>query len=451
MLDGYKVLVVDDRDDHGYACSLMVRSLGAEVEVVSSAQHALELCEKSPPDIALVDYMMPEMDGLELLKELKRHDRNLEVVIMTAFGTIPSAIEAVRSGAFDYLAKPFGPSDLERVLRSLLEQRGASLESHRLMRSTRATGAFGPIVGSSQAMLEILDVIRRAGPSESTILIQGESGTGKELIARAIHDVSRRHGKRFVTVDCGSIHPNLIQSELFGHTRGAFTGATQATEGLIRWANGGTVFLDEVGELPLDTQTQLLRAIQEKAIRPVGSTNYHEVDVRFLAATNRDLDAAVRGGSFRQDLFYRLHVVQLRVPPLRERPTDVVSLVDHFLAQHRRDDIEVRVSPEALDKLIRYPWPGNVRELENVIERAVALGARSVLGIEDLPRHVVDWKPEGPAPADSNLAIDTLERDAIERALIRTRGDKAKAAKLLGIDRSTLYRKIKRYSLDEVG
>ncbi|MBK7972454.1 MAG: sigma-54-dependent Fis family transcriptional regulator [Deltaproteobacteria bacterium] len=357
MLDGYRVLVVDDRDDHGYACSLMVRSLGADVEVVGSALAALEACDSAPPDIALLDYMMPEMDGLELLREIKRRDRDVEVVMMTAFGTIPSAIEAVRTGAFDYLAKPFGAADLERVLRNLLEQRGKSLESHRLLRSTRSTGRFGALVGSSPAMLEILDVIRRAGPSESTILIQGESGTGKELIARAIHDVSRRQGKRFVTVDCGSIHPNLIQSELFGHVRGAFTGATQSTEGLIRWANGGTVFLDEVGELPLDTQTQLLRAIQEKAIRPVGSTSYHEVDVRFLAATNRDLDQAVRNGTFRQDLFYRLHVVQIRVPPLRERALDVAMLVDHFLAQHRRDGATLRAAPAALERLMRYP-PG---------------------------------------------------------------------------------------------
>ncbi len=451
MLEGYRVLVVDDRDDHGYACSLMVRSLGAEVEVVSSARSALDVCDSSPPDIALLDYMMPEMDGLELLREIKRRDRDVEVVMMTAFGTIPSAIEAVRTGAFDYLAKPFGAADLERVLRNLLEQRGKSLESHRLLRSTRSTGRFGPLVGSSPAMLEILDVIRRAGPSESTILIQGESGTGKELIARAIHDVSRRQGKRFVTVDCGSIHPNLIQSELFGHVRGAFTGATQSTEGLIRWANGGTVFLDEVGELPLDTQTQLLRAIQEKAIRPVGSTSYHEVDVRFLAATNRDLEQAVRNGTFRQDLFYRLHVVQIRVPPLRERALDVAMLVDHFLAQHRRDGEVLRASPSALEKLMRYPWPGNVRELENVIERAVALGARESLEPSDLPRHIVDWRAEGQPPADASLAIDSLEREAIERALSRTGGDKAKASKLLGIDRSTLYRKLKRYGLDEQG
>ncbi|MFN7956352.1 MAG: sigma-54 dependent transcriptional regulator [bacterium] len=451
MLEGYRVLVVDDRDDHGYACSLMVRALGADVEVVASARAALEVCELAPPDIAMIDYMMPEMDGLELLKEIKRHDRNVEVVMMTAFGTIPSAIDAVRNGAFDYLAKPFGAADVERVLGNLLAQRGKSLESHRLMRATRGSGQFGPIVGSSPAMLEILDVIRRAGPSESTILIQGESGTGKELIARAIHDVSRRQGKRFVTVDCGSIHPNLIQSELFGHVRGAFTGATQSTEGLIRWATGGTVFLDEVGELPLDTQTQLLRAIQEKAIRPVGSTNYHEVDVRFLAATNRDLEQAVRNGTFRQDLFYRLHVVQVRVPPLRERPQDVPMLVDHFLACHQRDGETLRASPAVLDKLMRYPWPGNVRELENVIERAVALGARGTLEPSDLPRHVVDWRGEGAPSADSNLAIDSLEREAIERALRRTNGDKAKAAKLLGIDRSTLYRKLKRYGLDETG
>jgi len=451
MLEGYRVLVVDDRDDHGYACSLMVRSLGADVEVVGSARAALDACDSAPPDIALLDYMMPEMDGLELLREIKRRDRDVEVVMMTAFGTIPSAIEAVRTGAFDYLAKPFGAADLERVLSNLLAQRGKSLESHRLLRSTRSTGRFGPLVGSSPAMLEILDVIRRAGPSESTILIQGESGTGKELIARAIHDVSRRQGKRFVTVDCGSIHPNLIQSELFGHVRGAFTGATQSTEGLIRWANGGTVFLDEVGELPLDTQTQLLRAIQEKAIRPVGSTSYHEVDVRFLAATNRDLEQAVRNGTFRQDLFYRLHVVQIRVPPLRERALDVAMLVDHFLAQHRRDGEALRASPAALDQLMRYPWPGNVRELENVIERAVALGARESLEPADLPRHIVEWRGEGQPLADATLAIDSLEREAIERALTRTGGDKAKASKLLGIDRSTLYRKIKRYGLDEPG
>jgi two-component system response regulator AtoC len=395
------------------------------------------------------------MDGLELLPQLVRRLPEATVILMSAYGTAELAIEAMKRGAYDYLAKPFAPSDLLLALRKARERERLRRANQLLRREVERRSGEHPIVAASEPMIEVLEVMERAAGFKATVLLTGESGTGKEVLARAIHAQSPRRGEAFVAVNCAAIPEALLESELFGHVKGAFTGADRARRGLFVEADGGTLFLDEVGELANALQAKLLRVLQEEEVRPLGGdAKARRVDVRVLAATARNLEAEVAAGRFREDLFYRLNVVRLAVPPLRERPKDIPLLVDHFLA-HFRDTLgkPVRgISDEALERLVAYRWPGNVRELENVIERAIILADADRIGVAELPQNVVTPLPGAPAAGratDFSLrrARRLVEFEAIQRALRATGGNRTHAARLLEISHRALLYKLKEHGI----
>ncbi len=449
-----RLLIIDDDSGLRESLELLLTAEGFEVRGAPDAAAALELVERLDFDVILSDVRMPGVDGMELLPQLVRRLPHTPVILMSAYGTEELALEAIRLGAYDYLAKPFQPAEALFALKKAQERERLHNENQRLRRDASRTHGERPIVATSEAMIEVLEVMERAAAFKSTVLITGESGTGKEVLARAVHDQSPRRSQAFVAVNCGAIPENLLESELFGHAKGAFTGADRAHRGLFAEADGGTLFLDEIGELPPSLQVKLLRVLQEEEIRPVGETKPRSVDVRVIAATARDLDAEVREGRFREDLFYRLDVVRLRVPPLRERPKDVPLLLDHFLARFR-DSLgkPVRtVSDEALERLVGYRWPGNVRELENVIERAVILADGDTLGVAQLPDSLTRSEDAGPArsgPVDLRLKVArrAAEIEVIERALEATGGNRAQAARLLDISDRALFYKIKEYGI----
>jgi two-component system response regulator HydG len=376
----------------------------------------------------------------------------VEVILMTGYGSVETAVEAIKRGARDYLAKPFHVDDLKAKLQHALKELELTQENRILREQARGQPGFGGLIGTSPKMQRIYKLILKVSESRHPVLILGESGTGKELVARSIHFLGPLRSKPFVPVDCAGLVPTLIESELFGYVKGAFTGALRSKTGLMELAHGGTLFLDEVAELPPDLQGKLLRALQEKEIKPVGGTERIPVDVRVVAATNRDLDPAMREGRFRKDLFYRLNVVTLKLPPLRERKSDIPLLVNHFLERFSDPARPVRgVSEEALARLMSCDWPGNVRELENVIERALALGAGSVVHTVDLPSNLQAppaTASPGAAPREGILPLRELEKRAIMQAVEELGGDKLLAARLLGIGKTTLYRKLKEYELE---
>jgi len=443
------VLVVDDE-------SLLLRSLrrilegdGQRTVLARSAAEAEPHLYDPDLDAVLVDLVLEGASGLELLERVKRERPEVEVIVMTGHATVESAVRSMRRGAFDYLEKPFG--DVHRVRTTVRK----AIERRRLVRRNREleaellgrAGAPEMVAGGPRmrALLRTVDSLRR---NESFVLIHGESGTGKELVARAIHAASPRARGPFVPVDCGALPQTIIESELFGHERGAFTGATGAA-GLFRMADGGTLFLDEIGEIPPQVQAKLLRALQQKEVRPVGSTKTLPVDIRVVSATHRDLPAMVEDGDFRADLFYRLHVVRLEIPPLRERREDIPLLAHHFLGRHRRMGAPVEgIEHDAMERLVEYAWPGNVRELENVIESAVALSPGPRLRAADLPLAPARGRTAAPPEAELPLSLDAYERCALERALREAGGDATVAARRLGIGRSTLYRKLSHHRID---
>jgi two-component system response regulator HydG len=446
------VLVVDDEQHVLDTCAAVAESCGLQALTASTTGRALELLEHRPVDIVLTDLKVPEAGGLELLKLVRASYPQVAVIILTQYGTVDTAVEAMRLGASDYLTKPFHIEELKNKL-SLLA-RGIELDrENRVLRGQLSSNpGFGGLIGVSTKMQRVYKVIEKTSPHSYPVLILGESGTGKELVARSIHFGGPRRTRPFVPVDCSALAPTLIESELFGHVKGAFTGAVQSRPGLMEAAHGGTLFLDEIGDLPVDLQAKLLRAIQEKEIRPVGSTERVPTNARIISATNRDLDAAIRGGTFRQDLFFRLNVVQLKLPPLRDRKSDIPLLVNHFLEKFSEPHRSVRsVSPEAMARLMAYEWPGNVRELENAIERALALGSGPILHVGDLPSNLhYGPLPGGPA-TDDLLPLEEMEKRAIFRAIRETGGDKLAAARLLGIGKTTLYRKLKSYEESHKG
>jgi len=422
------VLVADDDAEVRDLFSNVLTELGLQVRLAADGRSALDLMEKAVYDIALFDVRMPHVDGLTLLEESRRIGAPTHVVIVT--------------GSFDI-------SEVEKVIRRIVQTglRVSRMES--LQEHAQGQHIFHGIFSRNPKMHQIFEVIKKVARSKCTVLVHGESGTGKELIARAIHASSGDAERPFMPIDCASINENLIESELFGHEKGAFTGAHVDKQGLFRVANGGTVFLDEISEIPVEVQAKLLRALQERRIRPIGSTRFYDVDVRVIAATNQDLRNAVKNGAFREDLFFRINVVPIEVPPLRARKEDVPLLANHFIAKFQRDDGAVKgVSQDAMKLLLQNSWPGNVRELENVIQRALALGETEVITRDDLPPLWVKETENKPqAGKDSRpRTLAEIEREAIEQALNRTDGDKAAAARLLGINRSTLYRKLKLYS-----
>jgi len=442
------VLVIDDEKGIRGACRDTAERLGYRASVAENAGNAYKVLESQSIDIVLLDMKLPGSNsGLEMLKDIRSRYPHTVVIVITGDAKVRDAVEAIKSGAYDYLGKPFDHDDLRLILQRAEAHFNLSSENRVLRAKLRSKEGFGGMIGRAPEMEKLYRFISKAANSHHPVLIQGESGTGKELVARSIHFSGRYKDKKFIPVDCGAITPNLIESELFGHVKGAFTGASQAKDGLLAIADGGTVFLDEIGELPTDLQAKLLRAIQEKEIRPVGSTRRIPIDARILAATNRDLDAAVQNGSFRRDLFFRLNVLALRVPALRERKQDIPALVGYFIDRaNQRNGLQHTVSDEALRRLLEYEWPGNVRELENSIERACAMNTENEIRPEHLPSPLL-LSASGALQASLNgfVPLANLEKDAILAAVQHTRGDRLQAAKLLGIGKTTLYRKLKEY------
>ena len=449
MMDRPRVLIVDDDTDIRGLLGEALTRWGYDPTLAANGREAIDLISHQIFDAALVDIWMPEMDGLQVLEQIKRHDPALEVVMLTGNPMVETAVQALKSGAYDYLMKPLNLDELQHLLRQVFEKRFLSREVHSLRSQLADQLAAKDLVGASQAMAQVREVIARVADSDSPVLIEGESGTGKELVAAAIHRQSGRGKGPFVPVNCSAIPADLMESEFFGHVRGAFSGAVADALGLFRSAHGGTLFLDEVAELSPALQAKLLRVLQEKEIRPVGSTKTHAVNARVIAATNKNLEAAVSNGSFRQDLYYRLNVVHIVVPPLRERRGDIPALIAYFLRRfNERFRREVKgISPDAMAALTSYDFPGNVRELENVLERAFALGVRDEIKRANLPELSV--RAEQPAAASSEPlpTLDQAERDLIGRALDRFRNDKEQAARALGLTVRTLYRRIKKFGL----
>ncbi|HUS19586.1 MAG TPA: sigma-54 dependent transcriptional regulator [Terriglobales bacterium] len=449
-----RFLIVDDDKNIRRLCTTIGTSLGFECSEADSGQAALNIIDTASPDMILADLMMPNMSGLEFLDEVKKLSPRTEVAIMTGHGSIEAAVRAMRMGAYDFITKPFRIEELKLLLQRMEEKIQLVAENQFLRERVSADSDLNGIIGSSAKIQDVLRMVARLKDTRTPVLITGESGTGKELVARAIHYRGILAKKPFIAVDCGSLVPTLIESELFGYEKGAFTGANRSKEGLFQAANAGTIFLDEIGELPLEMQAKLLRVLQEKEVRPVGRNDNVRVDVRVIAATNRDLEASYRNGSFRKDLFFRLNVVTIHLPSLRERRTDIPTLVNWFLDKYAQGKV-LHVSDAAMNCMLEYEWPGNVRELENCIERAVALGSDSVLNVHDLPpalrAHAPGARTLPPKIETGNSAtatdLEELEKETIQRVFAQVHGDKALALKMLGISRATLYRKLKRYNI----
>ena len=440
-----RILVVEDDVEMLALLREELGEAGFDVLARSSAREALEEIRTHAVDAVVTDLVMPGMRGEELLRRLRAAVPHVPVVIMTAFGSIESAVEAMREGAYHYVTKPFRIEQLVATLENAMAE-------NRLRRELLELAAVAPgrtgIVAQSPGMRRTLDLVLRAAPADTPVLVLGESGTGKELIARALHAAGPRRDRPFVAVNCSAIPETLLESQLFGHRRGAFTDAREDRRGLFQEADGGTILLDEIGDMAPALQAKLLRVLQEKEVRPLGAAAPEPVDVRVIAATHRDLEALCAEGRFRHDLYYRLNVIAVRVPPLRERPEDLLPLVAHFLAKHGRrlGRPDVTISLEAMELIRRHTWPGNVRELENAIERALVLGRGAVVHVEDLPDDLRQSLLGAPDTGPVRLLAD-LEREQIIRALRAARGNKTAAARLLGLDRKTLYRKLEVYEI----
>jgi len=450
-----KVLIVDDESGMRHMLSVLLEREGYEIDTAQDGKEGLEKIKSNQYDLVLCDIRMPEMDGLQFLESTKNLNRQLPVIMMSAFGNVDTAIEAMKKGAYDYVSKPFKADEILLRLQRLTAQETLMFENQSLKRVLHQETSFSNIVARSPRMLDIFDTIRKIADYKTTVLISGESGSGKELIARAIHFNSPRSNKPFIAINCSAIPENLLESELFGYVKGAFTGANRDKKGLFEEAHGGTLFLDEVGDLPLSLQVKLLRAIQEEEIRRVGASNLIKIDVRIITATLKNLAEEIKKGMFREDLYYRLNVLPIHLPPLRERKEDIPILVDTFVKRFNKEmskNLE-KVSTECHQFLTDYSWPGNVRELENTIERAMVLETGNELTAEHLPDSVknVEINPAIRAAANE-LSIKKMmvimEQELIKKALDKTGGNRTWAAKLLEISHRALLYKIKRYGLE---
>lgn len=454
-----KILIVDDEENLRHVLSIIMKKEGYEAEAVKNGQEALNCLEKSVYDIILCDIKMPVMDGIAFLRvasgqwSVVRGDTT--IIMMSAYGSIDDAIEAMKLGAYDYISKPFKPDEIVLTIRKAEEREGLRRENRELREVVKKDYGVEGIITRNEEMLKLLATVKKVADYKTTVLITGESGTGKELVARALHyNGSRAHGT-FVAVNCGAIPENLLESELFGHVKGAFTDAVRSKKGLFEEADGGTLFLDEIGELPLHLQVKLLRALQEEEVVRVGDTKPVKVNVRIVAATVKDLDAEARDGRFREDLFYRLNVLPIHLPPLRERPEDIPHLIEHFLKKYRDEHgMRVRgVTPEAMRFLLDYPWPGNVRELENVIQRCVLLSEDENIPVSALPPEIRGGKVYGSRSIGIGSALSikkatkAIEEELIKKALEKTEGNRTHAAELLEISHRALLYKIKEYGL----
>jgi two-component system, NtrC family, response regulator HydG len=442
------ILVIDDDKAMRDACFQILSRQGYRVELAASAKQGLSLLERLSFDTILLDLVMPDLDGLEALKKIRALDPDVEVIIITGYGTIQSAVESIKAGAFHFLSKPFVPDDLRNLVSRALGKRRLDLENLYLRQELKIKDERNTLVYESESMIRIMDMITRVAPTDSTVLITGESGTGKGLVARKIHQLSQRARRPFITVDCGTLVETLFESELFGHVKGSFTGADANKIGKFELAQNGTLFFDEISNIGLEVQAKLLRAVEERKISKVGSHRVITVDVRIIAATNTDLTKAIKDGTFREDLFYRLNVVLIQMPPLRERKSDIPLLVQHFLEKYNsRLRKEMRgISPDALDLLVRHDWPGNVRELENTMERLLVLSPGPYLEPADLV--FAGTVLTTGAEAADRTSLKDLERNHIIQTLQRCDGHKSETARALGIDRKNLREKLKRYDLE---
>jgi two-component system response regulator AtoC len=452
-----RVLVVDDEENIRLVLRTLLKKAGYEVEVAEGGEAALAALDSFDPHVILTDVRMPRMGGLDLLAALKAKQHPATVVVMSAYGNLDLAIEAMKAGAYDYVSKPFKPDEVILTLRKAEEREALRRENRALKEHLQKDHRFESILAKSREMLEIFRTISKIADFKTTVLVTGESGTGKELVARAIHARSGRRGQAFVAINCGAIPENLLESELFGHKRGAFTDATADRRGLLEEANGGTLFLDEIGELPQNLQVKLLRVLQEETVRRLGDTRDVKVDARIIAATHRDLPADVAAGRFREDLFYRINVLPIHLPPLRSRREDVNLLIDHFIARNNaRLGTSIRgVSTEARKHLLEYAWPGNVRELENTIERAMVLAETDTIEASDLPERIRDaLDPVQVQLASGELSIKrttaAIEQILIRRALQKTKGNRTRAADLLEISHRALLYKLKDYKITDL-
>jgi DNA-binding NtrC family response regulator len=435
------LLVVDDDAEYRATVCRRFERRGCRIQEACDGETALELAARRQFHVAVIDLVMPGLSGVELLGKLKESSPDCEVVMLTGQGSIETAVEAMKRGAHDFLTKPFPLAELEVVVQRAFEQRQLRKENRQLKAVLERSQSATSMIGRSPSMKEVLRLIERAGPTDKAILIQGESGTGKELVARALHQASRRAEKPLVVINCAALSETLLESELFGHEKGSFTGAVSAKQGLFELADGGTLMIDEVGEMPGSLQAKLLRVLEDGSFRRVGSLKERRVDVRLLAATNRDMAAEVKGGRFREDLYYRINVMSLELPPLREREGDVALLIRNFLGANWE------IQPDAMQALEAYHWPGNVRQLINVIERAKILADGDMIDIEDLPSEVRRPTLEGASHHGAGDRLDEIERSHVMEVLEREQGNKARAARALGINRRSLYRLLEKYGV----
>jgi len=447
-----RLLVVDDEQSIRKLCMTIGNTLGYSCMEAESAEAALAKLDAEVPDLILTDLKLPTLSGVELLKQAKLILPRAEIAIMTGHGSIESAVDAMKLGAYDYIEKPLRVEKMRLLLQRMAEKVRLVTENEFLRDRVSTEENLDGIIGTSANIQDVLRMVSRLKDTRTPVLISGESGTGKELVARAIHFRGALAQTPFVAVDCGSLVPTLMESELFGYEKGAFTGAIKSKAGLFQAGDGGTIFLDEIGELPLEMQAKLLRVLQEKEVRPVGSNEKVSVDVRVIAATNRDLEAAYRAGTFRKDLYFRLNVVTVHLPPLRDRRSDIPMLVHHFLDRYAPDS-HLQVTAAAMKSLLGYEWPGNIRELENCIARAITLGDRRVIDVNDLPPAIRTEQTDSAgsntqdAGSLSTTALAEMEKMTILRVFEQANGDKALAGRMLGISRATLYRKLKRYHI----
>ncbi|MBL8185782.1 MAG: sigma-54-dependent Fis family transcriptional regulator [Blastocatellia bacterium] len=446
---GQNILIVEDEELMRSILRRLLEAEGFAVLTADSAETALRIFSSAEVSVTLSDIKMAGMDGIELLDQIKTIDRDALVIIMTAFSSVDSAIAALRKGAYDYITKPFVNDDLVKTVRNAIAQHDLFRENRALRRELNRESKFDEMIGKSTGLKGVTELIEKIADTNTTVLIQGESGTGKELVARALHFNSRRAGHPFLAVNCGAIPEDLLESELFGHSKGAFTGAVNDKAGLFRAASGGTVFLDEIAELPLALQSKLLRAIQEREVTPVGTSTTVKFDARIVAATNRDLEKEVSDGRFREDLFYRLNVVEIDLPSLRERTEDIPLLARYFSGRTARGQNlpEKPITIPAMEALTAYAWPGNIRELENAVERAFILSGDEIT-VADLPKKVVSDTFKQVRQDVEMRSLEDVERDYVAEVMTAFDNDKVRAARVLGIDLSTLYRKLKRY--DEI-
>ena len=450
-MDNANILVVDDEKDICMALNIILTKEGYTVKEAYNGEQALERIKQENFDIVMTDIKMEKMDGFEVLKQAQQISPETSVIMMTAFASVVSAVEAMRAGAVDYITKPFINDEIRLTIKSILQSRKLQMENQILRQQlSQRPAAFTNIIGSSEPMQKVFSVMEKVIPNKSNILITGESGTGKGLVAQAIHEAGPRKTQPFITINCGAIPENLLESELFGHKKGAFTSANEDKKGLITMAHTGTLFLDEIGELPQALQVKLLHVLQTKELTPVGDTRVITVEVRIIAATNTDLMQRVKEGRFREDLYYRLNVIEIHLPSLRERRDDIPVLIKHYLAIAAKEagkkikDIDY----EAMQALLAYDWPGNIRELRNTIERATVLADGEVITIHDLPDKFRTLDIEGVSTSSLRQAIDEFEREYIRRSMAECKGNKEAAANKLGVDLATLYRKLKKLRIE---